>query len=169
MNIREATRADSEVVREVHRESIEGLGPQAYDQEQIEAWASGCESADYSSAIESDDLYYIVAEENGECLGFGSLLAESPDGYEAAADAEITGIYVHPSVARDEVGTALLTNVEQKARDRGFQTLGLTASLNAVPFYEYHGYEQVGKHAHEFSSHESNGIEGEVVEMYKAL
>ena len=169
MNIRKATGADSEAVREVHRESIEGLGPQSYDQEQVKAWAIGCESADYTSAIESSDLYYIVAKNDGEYLGFGSLLLEAPDGYEENVDAEITGIYVSPSAAREKIGTALLANIEQEARDHEFQTLGLTASLNAVPFYEYHGYEQVKRHNREFSDHESTGVEGVVIEMFKPI
>lgn len=166
MEIRTATPADAEAVRQVHRASIEGLGPSAYTPEQVEAWARGCESADYIASITSDDLS-IVAEDAGGLLGFGTLCFESPSGYEASVDAEITGVYVRPSVTRNGVGTALLETIEQEARERDFQTLGLTASLNAVPFYEYHGYEQVRAYTHEFSSSVSTGVGGKVIEMIK--
>jgi hypothetical protein len=46
---------------------------------------------------------------------------------------------------------------------------GRPASLNAVPFYELHGYERVREHDHEFSGHGSTGVTGTVVEMKKEL
>lgn len=169
MNVRDATPADAESVRTVHYESIKGLGTEAYSEEQAAAWAEGCESADYSSAITNDDLEYLVAETDGEVLGFGSLRLGAPDGYEADVDAEITGIYVHPSVARDGVGTRIYSELERRARASGVGALGLAASLNAVPFYETHGYERVRDVTHEFSSGESTGVTGTVVEMKKDL
>jgi putative acetyltransferase len=169
VEIRTATPADAEAVRHVHRVSIEGLGSSAYTQEQVDAWARGCESADYVAAITSDDFHFIVAENGGVILGFGSLCFEAPSEYEAPADAEITGVYVHPSVTRNGVGTELLTSLEQEARERECSTLGLSASLNAVPFYEHHGYERVRTYTHEFSSSASTGVAGQVIEMKKEL
>lgn len=84
-------------------------------------------------------------------------------------DAEVTGVYVHPSVARQGVGTKLCTELERATREAGFQTLGLSATLHAVPFYDWHGYEQVREYTHEFSSYESTGVTGTVVEMKKNL
>lgn len=169
MEVRTATPADAEAVRRVHRASIEGLGPSAYTQEQVDAWARGCESTEYTASIRSDDLFFIVAEDTNQILGFGSLCFESPSGYEACVDAEITGVYVHPSVARNGVGTTLLISLEQEARERDCWTLGLSASLNAVPFYGHHGYERVRAYTHEFSSSVSTGVEGQVIEMKKEL
>lgn len=169
MHVREARPSDVDAVRAVHRASIEGLGPAAYAEEQVEAWAHGCETAEYSSIAE-DDCYFVVAEdEDGGVVGFGSLRLDSPEGYEAAVDAEVTGLYVHPSVTREGVGSAILADLEDRARNEGVRTLGLTSSLNAVPFYEAQGYERVREYAHEFSDHESTGVEGRVVEMRKEL
>ncbi|WP_435155471.1 GNAT family N-acetyltransferase [Haladaptatus sp. DFWS20] len=169
MRIREAMPADSDAVRRVHAESITVLGRDGYSREQVNAWAQGCESADYSAAIGSESRYYIVAEDERGVLGFGSFQYESPEGYEATVDAEITAVYVHPEVARDGVGSKIYTELERRAREKGIRVLGLSASLNAVPFYESHGYERVREHAHEFSSHESTEVEGIVVEMKKTL
>lgn len=169
MAVRDATPADAEAVRSVHEASIRELGTQAYSREQVDAWAAGCESADYAAAIEADDTTYLVAEHEGEVVGFGSLSHATPDGYEASVDAEVTGVYVHPDVARDGVGTRLYRELERRARAAGRETLGLQASRNAVPFYDAHGYERVAEHDHEFSGHEDTGVTGVVVEMRKRL
>jgi putative acetyltransferase len=169
MRIREARAAETEAIRRVHRASIEELGPAAYDPEQVTAWAAGCESADYAATIESDDGCFVVAERDGQLLGFGSLSFDSPEEYEASADAEVTAVYVHPSATREGAGTELLVSLERVARGRGVGTLGLSASHNALGFYEGHGYERVGTYEHEFSSDEATGVTGEVVEMSKDL
>lgn len=169
MNVREAVPADAEAVRAVHSDSITGLGREAYSQEQIEAWAPGCEAADYTEAINEDELLFVVAEMDSDVVAFGSLKLTSPDEYEADVDAEITGVYVHPSVARQGVGTRIYTELEEAARTRGEERLGLPATRNAVPFYESHGFERVRAFSHEFSSHESTGVTGTIIEMKKTL
>ena len=169
MQVREATASDADAVRRVHRASIEGLATESYDREQVDAWAAGCESADYAAAIRADDMAYLVAERDGRVVGFGSLKLVPPEGYETAVDAAVTGVYVHPSVAREGVGSHLYAELERRARGRGVRRLGLEASRNAVPFYEAHGYERVAERGHEFSAHESTGVTGTVVEMRKDL
>lgn len=167
MSVRDATPADAEAVREVHAASITGLGRQSYSQRQVDAWAAGCESADYATAIEN--LEFVVAERDGAVVGFGSLNLAAPDGYEATVQAEVTGVYVHPDHARDGIGTGMYTELERRARADGIQVIGLKASLNAVPFYESHGYERVTEHTHEFSGHISTGVTGTIVEMSNHL
>lgn len=169
MNVREATLRNADAVRAVHRDSIEGLGPAGYDEEQVAAWAEGCESADYEAAIESDEQYFVVAEDGVDVVGFGSLTFDSPEHYEATVDAEVTGVYVHPSVAREGVGSRIYADLERRARASGIRTLGLSASRNAVAFYESHGYERVRERSYEFSSREGTGVFGTVVEMRKEL
>lgn len=169
MRVREAVPEDVEAIRGVHYESIMSLGRASYSQKQVEAWAAGCAVADYQSTVESTDSYCVVAEEARGVVGFGTLSLGSPDDYEPAVDAEVTAVYVHPTVARDGVGTALYEDLETTAREKGNQTLGLTASRNAVPFYEDRGYERIREKDHEFSSHESTEVSGAVVEMRKDL
>ena len=168
MELREATPGDVEAIRTVHQAAITGLGPDAYDNQQVDAWARGIESADYA-AIESVDYDFLVAEDGDDVVGFGSVRYESPDDYEANVDAEVTAVYVNPEVARKGVGSTLLEALQARARDQGVRTLGLSSSLNAVPFYEAHGYERVRESTHEFSSEELTGVEGRVVEMVRDL
>jgi putative acetyltransferase len=167
VNVREATVTDAEAVRQVHRRSIKGLGPEAYDPEQVRAWAAGCESADYAGSIE-DDGVFLVAERDG-IVGFGSLSLVAPGGYASDVDAEVTGVYVDPDVVRRGVGTALYRGLERRARERDVDRLGLLASRNAVAFYEDRGYERVRERDHEFSAHEATSVTGTVVEMVKPL
>lgn len=169
MQIRDATPADAEDIRELHRRSIRQLGTQAYTREQVEAWAKGCESADYRGAIAAEDVEFVVADDGARIIGFGSLGLGSPDDYAAAVDAEITGVYVRPSATRDRVGTRLCAELERRAEAHDAQVVGLSASLNAVSFYRALGYERVRTYTHEFSSHESTGVTGDVVEMKKEL
>ncbi|PSP74853.1 hypothetical protein BRC81_16875 [Halobacteriales archaeon QS_1_68_20] len=105
----------------------------------------------------------------GPVVAFGSLTFAAPEDYEAEADAEVTGVYVHPEAASQGVGSAVLADLERRARAGGVATLGLSASLNAVAFYEDHGYERVRAYVHEFSAAASTGVEGTVVEMRKDL
>ena len=169
MRIRNAVPADAEAVRDVHYHSIKELGTEPYSQEQVDAWARGCESADYTAAIEAEKVEFVVADNDDTVVAFGSLKLTPPAGYEVDVDAEVTGVYVHPSVARQGIGTRIYTELERRARTSGVQMLGLSASLNAVPFYEAHGYERVREYTHEFSSHESTGVTGSIVEMKTKL
>lgn len=170
VQIREAFPSDTSAIRRVHQASIEELGPAAYSTEQVEAWARGCESADYTTAIRADTDHVIVAETATGVVGFGSISFDvDVEAYVTAADAEITAVYVDPDSVRDGVGTAILTTLEQAARERMGAMIVLLSSLNAVPFYRQHGYERVRATAHEFSSRCSTGVEGEVIEMRKAL
>lgn len=176
MQVRIATEADVAAIRRVHEASIRGLGPETYDAGQVDAWAAGVESADY--AVVADDGYCVTVAEaaepgdtagSAEVVGFATLARHEPDGYAVDVDAEVTAVYVHPDAARDGVGSALLADLERRARAAGSRRLGLTASTTALPFYEHHGYERVRERAHEFSSHEATGVEGVVVEMWKRL
>jgi putative acetyltransferase len=80
-------------------------------------------------------------------------------------DAEITAVYVHPSVAREGVGSRIADELEARARAAGATVVGLTASLPAVPFYASRGYERVEERTHEFSAGPETGVTGTVVEL----
>jgi len=169
MRIRDATHTDRQGIRAVHVRSIRELGASAYSSEQVDAWAAGRESADYAAPVDAADTEYVVAVDDSEVVGFGSLTLTPPSEYERPTEAEITAVYVDPAVAREGVGTRIYEELERRARDADVDALGLTASRNAVPFYEAHGYERVTDRDHEFSSSEATGVTGTVVKMPKQL
>ena len=161
--VREAVPGDTVRMRDVHLASIEELGPQAYSEEQVAAWAHDRDPAEYP--VESPDTVVLVAERDERVVGFGWLKPDADNYLKPAVDGEIAALYIHPSVARQGVGTRLYTELEAEARQRGVGSLGLWASRNAVSFYRAQGYRRVTDHTIEFD----DGVEGTVVEMRKNL
>lgn len=148
-SVRPATADDAAAIREVHIASIRVLAASRYTDEQIAAW-SAIDDPDYP--IDDGDRAVFVAETDGEVVGFGQL---------NAAETEIEAVYVHPDHARNGVGTALLGRLETAAHERGIGELTLSASLNAVPFYEANGYLSVERATHELT----DGTELSCMEM----
>lgn len=168
VRVRDATTADTAAIRRVHVDSITGLGTESYTARQVEAWAEGCETADYETPVESPEMTCLVAERQA-IVGFAVLDHTEPEAYAADADAEITAVYVTPDVVREGVGSRLYTELESRARSADIETLALSASRNAVAFYDAHGYDRVREYDHEFSAHVDTGVTGTVVEMAKQL
>ena len=73
----------------------------------------------------------VVVEEEGQAVGYALLDADS---------GEVDAVFVEPSWHGQGIGQVLLRAVEALARDNGLDKLFLSASLNAVPFYERAGF-----------------------------
>lgn len=127
-----------------------------------------CETADYETPVESPEMTCLVAESDA-IVGFAMLNHTDPEEYVSDADAEVTVVYVSPGVAREGVGSQLYTELEAGARSNDIETLALSVSRNAVPFYESHGNDRVREYDHEFSAYLDTGVTGTVVEMAKQL
>ncbi|MDZ7850030.1 MAG: GNAT family N-acetyltransferase [Halodesulfurarchaeum sp.] len=163
LSIRRARPADAEAIRDLHLASIGGLGGERYSTEQVEAWAHDRDPASYP--IDEPETTVFVAERGGSIVGFG-WLSTDPDGeFEADVDAKIVAIYVHPAFARQGIGTTIYEALETRARELGLVSLGLWASLNAVPFYQANGFLTVREVDYEFDG----SVEGTVLEMRKRL
>jgi putative acetyltransferase len=74
----------------------------------------------------------FVAEEGGRILGYGRFDADT---------GEVEATYVLPETQGRGVGSALLAESEARARQAGFDTIYVSASLNAVAFYRRAGFE----------------------------
>lgn len=156
-SIRAATEADAEPILHLRGESIHAFGSERYRDEQVEHWAKQpFGSAPYRESIRNDSESVVVAEENGEIVGFGRVKLDI---------GVVSAVYVHPDYARDGVGSALLSRLESQARDAGIGSLTLHASLNAVPFYEERGYERVETVEHRVAG----GVELACVEMVRNI
>ena len=146
--MREAVTGDVREIRDVHIASIEGLAEQTYTDGQVQAWTHDRDPTEYP--IESEQTDFIVAEHGEEIVEFGWIKPDADDYFQTDIDGEITAIYVHPIVARNDVGTRIYGELEAEAVREGVGSLGLWASLNAVPFYEAQGYTGVTDHTHEY-------------------
>ena len=159
--VREAEPGDVQAIATVHAASVRGLAASHYDGEQIASWSDS--SADDFS-LPDEGVQVVVAETagsdgseaGGEVAGFGAIDLES---------GEVRAVYVHPDHAGEGVGSAILGKLEGRARVEGLADLHLAASLNAVPFYERHGWASIGPTVHEID----DGVELEAVKMEKSL
>lgn len=79
--------------------------------------------------------------------------------------ARIRAMYTHPSWVRCGVGTLLLELSEAAARDAGFKTIELGATIAGEPFYLARGYKEVGRDTHIAA----NGANSVVIKMEKEL
>lgn len=83
----------------------------------------------------------------------------------AVEAARIRAMYTHPAWIRCGVGTYLLEVSEASARNAGFKTIELGATLPGEPFYLARGYKEVARDTHIAS----NGANNVVIKMEKAL
>ncbi|GAB3671230.1 GNAT family N-acetyltransferase [Halopiger thermotolerans] len=140
VRVREATAGDAPAMAEVHAAAIRELAGGSYDERQLEAWLANAHPERYP--IDEAGFRVLVAEtDRGALVGFG-LLDLEPSAY-GSATGRIKSIYVRPDVARTGIGTALLERLEAAASEAALEQLALTASKNAIGFYERQGYEGV--------------------------
>lgn len=139
--IRDARPDDAPRIRDIHLAAIEELGPQAYDPEQVTAWAHDRDPTNYP--INTTETVFVVATTDEDVVGFGWLTTTPGEYLDAAVDGEITAIYVHPDFAREGVGSRIYAALETAAIDRGLDSLGAWATLNAIPFYRKQGFTRV--------------------------
>jgi putative acetyltransferase len=121
---------DLPLLSEIRFAAIEELTVEDYDEAQRHAWASaGADDATFAQGLEQG--LTLVALIGGGPVGFISL----QDG------GLIDQLYVHPSVARTGVASALVEAIEKLAAARGTAMLATDASDTAKPLFEARGYQ----------------------------
>ena len=162
VTIRDAEPGDEVAIADVHAASVRGLAVDDYDDEQIASW-SDSEPDDFS--LPAEGVCVVVAAEVGaDDRGAGAGVTIEGFGAVDLESGEVRAVYVHPDHAGAGVGSAILGELEDRARAEGLTDLHLTASLNAVPFYERHGWTSTGPTEYEVG----DGVELEAVEMEKS-
>ena len=151
--LRKATRADLPDIERVMRESIDGIGRQRYDEQQV---ASAMEWIARPDPQLIDDGTYFVAVADGAivaCGGWskrGKLYAGSAaSGGEArlldpaSEAARVRAMFTLPAWARRGIGRAILEACESEARADGFRRVELMAMLSGEAMYAAFGYAPV--------------------------
>lgn len=136
--IRPATDADREAIWTVHVRAIRETCSRVYPADQIRAWSDLLSPASYIDVLRNRVV--VVAEDDKAVIGFGQL---------DAAKREIEAVYVLPDRQGQGVGRALLQELESRAKTAGIDKLWLSATLNAVPFYERAGFNTEGPAVHQ--------------------
>jgi len=128
--VRRARPKDATVICDLHKASVRGLCAGVYSSEQIEAWLAPRLADDYRKAMTVGGETMFVAHRAGRIVGFASLKA-----------AMLMALYVDPDGGRG-AGRRLLQAAEEHARSDGVAVLSLQATLNAVVFYQRHGFSR---------------------------
>jgi putative acetyltransferase len=122
---------DSEKIIELQTSSLRKLSS-SYDSNQIESLVRSQASLRFSQ----HEIGFVAEHEN-EIVGFASWLVQPP--------CIISGVYVHPNLIRQGIGTRLLKAVEKIAIDRGNEAIHVLSSLATVNFYQANGYQLIRK------------------------
>lgn len=112
----------------------------------LAALEAACFSQPWTAAGFTEELsnplaVFLVAEQDGEVLGYLGFLA-------VLDEADVTNVAVSPTHRRQGVASALITAAQEICRARGIRRLGLEvrcSNLAAIRLYESHGFVQDGK------------------------
>jgi [ribosomal protein S18]-alanine N-acetyltransferase len=95
----------------------------------------------WSELAERDTRWYVVAENNGDVIGYAGLCVYAP------GEAYVQTIGVTSGNQRKGIGTELLLAMLGEARKRGATQVDLEVRADnavAIALYEKHGFERLG-------------------------
>jgi putative acetyltransferase len=121
--------ADTPLVAEIFRASVEELTEDDYSAAQREVWTAAADDEESFGAQLAGQLTLLGTLE-GSPVGFVSLRGTD----------HIDMVYVHPAVAGQGVGAMLMDAIEKLAAARGAARLTVDASDNAQDFFRRRGY-----------------------------
>jgi GNAT superfamily N-acetyltransferase len=127
IDIRDALAFDAGRIHQLHLISVRALCAPFYETGVIDGWLGTRTPEGYLASIARGALFVAVC--HGHIVGFG----ESSQG-------EIRALFVDPEWSGQGVGTALLKRAMTRAALESGQPVRLESTLNAVAFYERHGF-----------------------------
>jgi ribosomal protein S18 acetylase RimI-like enzyme len=129
--VRAARDADAQAICALHLSAVRALCAPHYAPEIIEGWLRGRVPEGYLPGIRSGSIF--VAEADAKVVGFG----ESKPG-------EVLAVFVEPGSAGRRIGSLLLQRALSSA-GAGKGLVRVESTINAVGFYESHGFRVVGR------------------------
>jgi len=121
--------ADTPLIADIFRDSVEELTAEDYSEAQREAWIAA-----------ADDEETLGARLGGQLTLIG-MIGGSPVGFISLRGAdELDMLYVHPAAAGHGVGSMLIDAVEKLAAARGARRLVADASDSAQEFFRKRGF-----------------------------
>jgi putative acetyltransferase len=129
---RAATAADLAALWPLRTRAVRARCVAHYPATVIETWSASAPPASLAELVNLGSA--VVAEEDGKLAGFAVL---------DLASGEVDAVFVEPRHQGRGIALDLLRWLEGLAQGRGVQRLFLSASLNAVAFYERAGFMRV--------------------------
>ena len=130
MSVRRAGLGDRETIFDIHVDAVNGQCGSHNSREQLDGWFEGRSSADYTKAIEVGGVW--IAHLGGVAVGFVEFFTRT-----------ISMLYVRSACAGGGVGGRLLRFAVEHMRETT-DRIELEALLDAVGFYERHGFTRTG-------------------------
>lgn len=160
VQLRTANLEDIPQLRTLIDLSVRSLHTKFYTSAQIAGALKGVYGVD--TQVINDGHYFVVVSSSGVIVASGGWSHRSTlfggDSYSSRDDdklldpetqpAKIRAMFVHPDWVRKGIGRMILEAGENAAREAGFRSMEMSATLNGVPFYAKFGYKEVhgGKH-----------------------
>jgi N-acetylglutamate synthase-like GNAT family acetyltransferase len=91
----------------------------------------GTEKDDYEPISD----HFMAVDETGEIVGAVKLYEKAP------GIGHLSHLVVSPEHQHKGIGRMLMQHIEQKAREKGYKTLGTMSRLTATSFFEKHGFK----------------------------
>lgn len=134
MQIRKYRPEDGAELASLFYATVHSVNKADYSPEQLEVWAPrNIEWQEWCRPF--DNSFTLVAEQEGEILGFGNLL---PGGM-------LDRLYVKAENQGKGVATALADGLEQEAKNQQQSQVTVDASITAKKFFLHRGYETLRK------------------------
>lgn len=126
-------------VRHLHATSMVSQSADSLTECEIQAFVALVRSPAYSDVLKDENLYGAFID--GQLIGTASWQVSGDDGQAA----RISSVFVDPMFMRLGIGGRLLAEVEARAFQSGFNQFAISATLNAVPFFERAGYQSASR------------------------
>ena len=153
--IRQATPADTEVLRALIDASVRGLQANDYTPEQLEAALQTVYGVD--SQLIADGTYFVAKTEVDPVIvgcggwskrktlyGGDQWTGREPELLDPQRDAaKIRAFFIHPEWTRLGIGTLILGACEAAALEAGFMRFELGATLTGIALYRARGYSEL--------------------------
>ena len=129
ITIHRAVEDDVSQITQLYNDTVRNINARDYTPQQIDVWASSAQNTTrWQAAVK--EQYFILAEISGKLAGFSSI---TPDGY-------LDFMYVSKDFQRCGAASALLDEIENKARDQNNHLIYAHVSATARGFFEKNGY-----------------------------
>jgi GNAT superfamily N-acetyltransferase len=150
--MRVATPADAEAIDALMKQSGAELFPEVYDDRQAASMVHFVSQVD---PLLLEDGTYFVLEAGGELVGCGGwsrrdkLYTGGGDAGDerlldpATEPARVRAMFVRADWTRRGLGRRILDACEAAAKEEGFDTLVLSATMSGLPLYLAYGFERL--------------------------
>lgn len=149
-----ATIEDIPSIARLHIEGWQGAYGGLIDQAHLDSLRVDDRIRDWQGWMESGETTVLIAERDGQAAGwiaYGRTKSAPPgsSNIRPTHSAEIYGLYLHPSVWRQGIGSQLLRQAAENLRAAKHKSLCLwvlDGNKRAKSFYEKMGGQKIGNH-----------------------